>query len=344
MNGGCVPPCPGGMYVPARIENDKKCQQIWEEARAEAPSSVKPKPGTGKAAPKGSHAYPDKNSTSLQALHVLQRGKSHHQSLQIPSGLMLGQLRHVQGLLDQVLRHLQTKITFYSPKIMYSYFFHLDLSASQARRTITGDRETSLQKKRDDSARRRSNFNSNATDQEREAQREYERNKKRQQRANETLEQREDRLQKMKEYKARINSTEDGMNKRVSNKFCYTREYDRIQRSIQRERETPEQREERLQKAREYKTTYKPKSTVKEKDAKREYMAAMRANRTEEKIAQDREAARQRMANVRSRMTVLMSAMRRKTSKESVGWENQTGGVRNLISLETKHRKRGSAN
>ena len=187
---------------------------------------------------------------------------------------------------------------------MYSYFFHLDLNASQARRTITGDRETLLQKKRDDSARRRSNFNANATDQEREAQREYERNKKRQQRANETLEQREDRLQKMKEYKARINSTEDGMNKRVSNKFCYTREYDRIQRSIQRERETPEQREERLQKAREYKTTYKPKATVKEKDAKREYMAAMRANRTEEQIAQDREAARQRMANVRSRMTV----------------------------------------
>ena len=87
------------------------------------------------------------------------------------------------------------------------------MNASQARRTITGDRETSLQKKRDDSARRRSNFNSNATDQEREAQREYERNKKRQQRANETLEQREDRLQKMKEYKARIHSTEDGMNK-----------------------------------------------------------------------------------------------------------------------------------
>ena len=33
-------------------------------------------------------------------------------------------------------------------------------------------------------------------------------------------------------------------------------------------------------------------------------MASMRANRTEEQIAQDREAARQRMANRRSRMTV----------------------------------------
>ena len=160
-----------------------------------------------------------------------------------------------------------------------------------------------MQKKRDDNARRRCNFNSNATAQEKEAQREYERNKKRQQRASETPQQREVRLRKMREYKARLSTTEEGTEKTAS-KFCYTSEYDRIQRKIQRERETSEQREERLLKAREYKETYKPKATPKQKEAKREQMAASRANRSEEQIAKDREAARQRMANVRSRIMV----------------------------------------
>ena len=47
-------------------------------------------------------------------------------------------------------------------------------------------RELSLQKKRDDMAKRRSDFKSNATDEQREAQREYERNRKKKQRENET--------------------------------------------------------------------------------------------------------------------------------------------------------------
>ena len=64
-----------------------------------------------------------------------------------------------------------------------------------------------MQKKREDSARRRAAFKSNATDEQREAQRVYERNKKKQQLANETPEQRQARLQKMREYRARNNSS-----------------------------------------------------------------------------------------------------------------------------------------
>ena len=163
-------------------------------------------------------------------------------------------------------------------------------------------RESRLKKKRDDEALRRATFKSNATPREIEAQREYERNKKKKQLASETPEQREARLQRNRDYKARIRSTEG--NRIKSPAVSYTREYDRNQRRIQRERETLQQKEERLQKAREYKETYKPKATRKEKDASRERMAAMRANWTDEQIANDREVARQRMANVRSRQTV----------------------------------------
>ena len=151
-------------------------------------------------------------------------------------------------------------------------------------------------------ARRRADFRANATDEEKEIQRELERNKKRQQLANETPEQREARLQRMRNYRANY----FGYNERRKDKpvVSATREYDRMQKSIQRERETPEQREERLQKAREYKETYKRKATPKEKAATVIRVAAARANRTEEQIARDKEAAKNRMANVRSRRTV----------------------------------------
>ena len=56
-------------------------------------------------------------------------------------------------------------------------------------------------------------------------------------------------------------------------------------------RETPQKREERLEKAREYKVTYKRKSTSKEREASRERMAAIRAKWSEERIAKEREAA-----------------------------------------------------
>ena len=82
------------------------------------------------------------------------------------------------------------------------------------------------------------------------------------------------------------------------------REYERNQKRAQRARETPEQRELRLQKAREYKATHKRKSTSKEREATRERVAHIRANWTDEQVAQDREATRQRMANMRSKRRV----------------------------------------
>ena len=127
---------------------------------------------------------------------------------------------------------------------------------------------------------------------------EYERIKKKQQRANETPQQREVRLQKMKEYQARIteeyNASISSPEKcRERSKYSYTREYDMKQKRIQRERETPEQREDRLQKAREYKETYKPKAGPKEKEASKLRVAAWRADRSQEQIDKDREAARE---------------------------------------------------
>ena len=83
-----------------------------------------------------------------------------------------------------------------------------------------------------------------------------------------------------------------------------TKEQERIRKRIQRENETPEQREERLKKAREYKLTYKQKATAKEKEATVARVSAAKAKRTEEQIANDNAAARQRMANVRSKWTI----------------------------------------
>ena len=77
----------------------------------------------------------------------------------------------------------------------------------------------------------------------------------------------------MRNYRARSSSTK-GRRDKSTPALSYTREYDRNQRRIQRERETLQHREDRLQKAREYKETYKPKATRKQKDTIREKMAA----------------------------------------------------------------------
>ena len=166
-----------------------------------------------------------------------------------------------------------------------------------------------MQKKRDDSARRRAAFKSNATDEQREAQRVYERNKKKHQLANETPEQRQARLQKMREYRARTNPAEGSTDAQKV-------------KSIPA-RETPQKREERLQKAREYKATYKRKSTSKEREAARERMAAIRAKRSEEQIAKDREAAKQRMANVRGRRTVDEYNEEREKQRKRPNWRHR---------------------
>ena len=98
-------------------------------------------------------------------------------------------------------------------------------------------RESRLQKKRDDDASRRTTFKTNATPREIEAQREYERNKKKKQLANETPQQREARLQRMRDYRARSSSAEGRKDKSTPAVSSYTREYDRNQQRIQRERE-----------------------------------------------------------------------------------------------------------
>ena len=176
-------------------------------------------------------------------------------------------------------------------------------------------RESRLQKKRDDEAHRRATFKVNATPRDIEAQREYERNKKKKQLANETPQQREARLQRMRNYRARSSSTK-GRRDKSTPAVSYTREYDRNQRRIQRERETPQQREERLQKAREYKATYKPpKSTRKERDAARERMAAIRLmNRLPKTGRQPGKGWLMSEAGGQSR-----SKLRRGISKESEG-------------------------
>ena len=191
-------------------------------------------------------------------------------------------------------------------------------------------REARLQKMREYTARRSSAFKDSATAEEQAALRDYEKSKKKQQRANETPQQREACLQQNREYYAKINPIPNPRDKqraafarwdKSAPAFSGTKEYDRNQKRIQRERETPEQREERLQKAREFKATYKPKATLKEKEAAKERKDAFRANRTAEQIAKDRDAARQRMANVRSRRTVDEINEEKDKQRERRMWE-----------------------
>ena len=119
---------------------------------------------------------------------------------------------------------------------MHSIHFVFQVGHLQSSAQATA-RESRLQKKRDDEALRRATFKSNATPRDIEAQREYERNKKRKQLANETPQQREARLQRMRDYRARISSTEGRKDKSTPAVSSYTREYDRNQQRIQRERE-----------------------------------------------------------------------------------------------------------
>ena len=168
-------------------------------------------------------------------------------------------------------------------------------------RETSKEREVRLCKKREDSARRRSTFKTDASDKAREAQREYERNKKKEQRARESSEQREARLQKMRAYQEG-KRREMGCEKKAPQiqNLHDLHKYEREQKRAQRERETAEQKEKRLQKAREYKATYKAKSTPEEREKTRERVAAHRAKRTDEEKKRDNEAAKLRMARLKS--------------------------------------------
>ena len=134
-------------------------------------------------------------------------------------------------------------------------------------------------------------------------QKEHEAKLKKEQRAKETAAQREARLQKMKDYRARIKS-ESGIQGNpatpadtwLANKRAHDREQKRAQRAL----ETPEEKEARLQKARDYKASRKAESTPREKERTRERVAAYRAKRTDEEKKQDNEAAKLGMEKVRS--------------------------------------------
>ena len=116
--------------------------------------------------------------------------------------------------------------------------------------------------------------------------------------------------------------------KRQPKTLSEIRENEWNQKKIQRERETPEQRESRLQKAREYKATYKRKSTPSEKKATRERVAAIRANWTDDQVKQDRDAARERMANVRSRRTDNEKQEIRVKDRKRKQWRNKEENIR----------------
>ena len=189
--------------------------------------------------------------------------------------------------------------------------------------------------------------------------REYERIRKQEQRLNETPEQREARLQKMRDYSAKRRGsdetpeqrearlkkmkeyiaakredkkkqqTNDGKDalevKKKNIPYSYTREYDKMKKREQRANETPEQRESRLQKMREYNDSRKAAKgtqdedddwkeeegcwdpyikrvgTAREREKTRERVAAIRARRTPEQVEHDREVSRMGMAKMRGR-------------------------------------------
>ena len=85
------------------------------------------------------------------------------------------------------------------------------------------------------------------------------------------------------------------------------REYERKKKALQKQNETPEQRETRLQKRREQeaarKASLSQEELSQELKATRERVAAVRANKTPQQKAQDKEAAKSRMADQRARET-----------------------------------------
>ena len=145
-------------------------------------------------------------------------------------------------------------------------------------------------------------------DAEREARRENERNRKREQRARaaapggETYEEKEARLLKRREERAGSLHKETPGPKSDPRKGAQKLEYNRNRNKAQRANETPEAREARLEKMRQYSAERRAnkamKTSAKVKEATKERMAAFRAKRTPEHIQQDREAAREGMARL----------------------------------------------
>ena len=145
------------------------------------------------------------------------------------------------------------------------------------------ERESRLQSRRDYRARKVRE----ASSEERIAQREDERRRKNEQRARireaETSQERDARLQKRREYLAKFYG-EPVAEKRKQRTADELREYERKQKRDQRARETPEERERRLQKMRDYSASRRANKTAtisaKVKDATRQRVAALKASRT----------------------------------------------------------------
>ena len=144
-------------------------------------------------------------------------------------------------------------------------------------------------------------------DAEREARREYERNRKRDQRARETKEEKEARLLKRREVRAKSLHKEPREHNIDQIKGACKLEYDRNLKRAQRANETPHNREARLEKMRQYSAERRAnnpmKTSAKVKEATRERVAAYRSKRTLQQIQRDRESAKERMGNLRRNRT-----------------------------------------
>ena len=129
---------------------------------------------------------------------------------------------------------------------------------------------------------------------------EYERKQKQQHRAQETTEQRESRLQRMRDYSA------------------VRKDWDKKRMKEARANETAEQREARLQKMRDNSAARRATKaerakeaavypeiprvgSAKEREKTRKRVAAIRANRTAEQVEHDREVSRKGMAKLKER-------------------------------------------
>ena len=163
---------------------------------------------------------------------------------------------------------------------------------------------------------------------EKQTQQEYERSRKREQRQKETSEQREIRLQKMRDYSAKRRGTNEspeqrearlkkmreykaarklkedinapgGRKDKKSEKesgYCYTQEYDTALKREQRKRETSEQREVRLQKMREYSASRREKL----KNAGPVQGKSYELPKSGKYTARERERTRERVAAIRA--------------------------------------------
>ena len=86
-------------------------------------------------------------------------------------------------------------------------------------------------------------------------------------------------------------------------KGAHKLEYDRMQKRAQRANETPQEREARLEKMRQYSAERRANkamktSSAKVREATKKRVADFRAERTNEQIQQDRDAAREGMARL----------------------------------------------